>query len=315
MILNQTDQTQCFNDTGGIIPCSGTGQDGEIRSGMQWPEPRFTGTGRQDTVTDQLTGLVWPRDAGLSEFPLSWQEAFDFVNDMNIRNMFGLNRWRLPERTELFSLISHAQINPAVVAPDQFHTLFNGYYWTATPCARYPRQAWYIHLGGGRIVKGMIHGSYMVWPVHDLRDGSQCVSGMSEPAEIRFQTSQHIVSDLATGLTWLRDADVLGKTVTWTEALSHIHRMNSEKWLGFQDWRLPNIRELESLTDMTLHSPAIAARDWFKSIRPFYWSATTSVYEPSYAWTLYSEDGNIGVGFKPGSEFHVWPVRDGKKTI
>jgi len=172
VILNQTDQTQCFNDTGGIIPCSGTGQDGEIRSGMQWPEPRFTGTGRQDTVTDQLTGLVWPRDAGLSEFPLSWQEAFDFVNDMNIRNMFGLNRWRLPERTELFSLISHAQINPAVVAPDQFHTLFNGYYWTATPCARYPRQAWYIHLGGGRIVKGMIHGSYMVWPVHDLRDGS-----------------------------------------------------------------------------------------------------------------------------------------------
>ena len=306
MILNQTDQMQCFDDTGEMIPCSGTGQDGEIRSGKKWPAPRFTE--RQDTVTDQMTGLVWPKNAGLSEFPLTWLEAFDFVNDMNAKGMFGLNRWRLPERGELFSLISHARINPALVAPDQFFNHFNGYYWTATPCARYPRQAWYIHLGGGRMVKGMIHRSYMVWPVHDPRGGSTVASEMSE-VKIRFQVSKQVISDKATGLSWLRNADILGKAVKWSDALTHIHRMNSEKWLGFQDWRLPNIRELESLTDVTLHSPAIAARDGFKSIQPFYWSATTSVYEPGYAWTLYSEDGNIGVGFKPGAEFHVWPVR------
>jgi hypothetical protein len=29
-------------------------------------------------------------------------------------------------------------------------------------CARLPNQAWYIHLGGARVFKGMKHGSYMV---------------------------------------------------------------------------------------------------------------------------------------------------------
>ncbi len=245
----------------------------------------------------------------ICEIAFSWQEAFDFVTDMNANARFGLNHWRLPDRDELFSLISHARINPAIVEPDQFCNIFNGYYWTATPCDQYPRQAWTIHLGGGRVVKGMIHGSYMVWPVHDSPDKLQVSAKISDPAGTRFQASQDTVSDNATGLTWLRHADIMGKAVRWTDALSHILQMNTEKWLGFQDWRLPNIRELESLTDMSLHSPAIAGWDWFRSIRPFYWSGTTSVYEPSYAWTLYSEDGNIGVGFKPGTAFHLWPVR------
>ena len=309
MISIQSDQTRYFDDTGRQIFCDGTGQDGEHHSQKEWPVPRFVES--QETVMDRLTGRIWPKDSGISQFPLTWQEAFDFVDEMNAEKMGGLTRWRLPERGELFSLISHARVNPALVAPGCFSNHFNGYYWTATPCARYPRQAWTIHLGGGRVVKGMRHSSYMVWPVHDAHDDRPVASesGISDPDEVRFHASSQTVSDRATGLTWLRDADTLGNPVSWTDALSHIQQMNSEKLLGFQDWRLPNIRELESLTDIRLHSPAIAARDRFKSIRPFYWSSTTSVYEPRYAWTLYSEDGNIGVGFKPGAEFHVWPVR------
>ena len=58
------------------------------------------------------------------------------------------------------------------------------------------------------------------------------------------------------------------------------------------------------------HSPAIAASHLFENIQPFYWSATTSVYDPRYAWTLYTEDGNLGVGYKANPEFHVWCVRN-----
>lgn len=309
MNLIQTDQTNCYNSSGRIIPCMKTGQDGETRAGTQWPYPRFIQD--QDTIEDRVTGLIWPRNAALNEFPLSWQEAFDVVSDMNRRRQFGLDHWRLPRRDELFSLISHSRVNPAVVGPDQFQNLFNGYYWTATPCAKYPNQAWYIHMGGGRIVKGMIQSSYMVWPVNDPAAGRQTASAKEIPgsAEMRFKVTDHTVSDQTTGLTWMRNADILQKPVKWEDALSSIHRMNAEKQFGFNDWRLPNIRELESLTDMTIHSPAVAARKWFFSVQSFYWSSTTSVYDPSYAWTLYTEDGNIGVGFKDGADFHVWPVR------
>jgi len=46
-----------------------------------------------------------------------------------------------------------------------FTNIFTGYYWTSSSCARLPNQAWYIHLGGARVFKGMKYGSYMVWPV------------------------------------------------------------------------------------------------------------------------------------------------------
>ncbi|MDY0376779.1 MAG: DUF1566 domain-containing protein [Desulfobacterium sp.] len=307
MSLFQTDQIQCYDAKGQIIPCTGTGQDGDTRKGKAWPKPRFIE--HKKIVTDRLTNLIWARDAGLSDFPLSWPEAFGFVKQMNAAGQYGLNQWRLPSRSELFSLISHDRVNPAIVQSDLFFNIFNGYYWTATPCARYSDQAWYVHLGGGRVVKGMIHGSYMVWPVHDSTPQNDKPGKNKVSPQNRFVLSEDMVVDQVTGLSWLQDADFLEKEVTWSEALIGIKLINQEKRAGYKDWRLPNIRELESLIDINTHSPAIAGKHLFKSLRPFYWSSTTSCYEPSYAWTLYTQDGNIGVGYKPHPEFHVWPVR------
>ncbi|MCM2285168.1 MAG: DUF1566 domain-containing protein [Desulfobacula sp.] len=156
-----------------------------------------------------LLGCRHDRDAGLSGFQLSWPEAFDFVKQMNATGQYGLNQWRLPTRSELFSLVSHDRINPAVVQPDQFFNLFNGYYWTATPCARYPDQAWYVHLGGGRVVKGMIHRSYMVWPVHDSSSQNNEPGKNRGLPQNRFVLSEDMVVDRATGLSWLQHADIL----------------------------------------------------------------------------------------------------------
>lgn len=44
------------------IPWAGTGQDVELQHGVTWPNPRFTYNG-DDTVTDNLTGLMWTKDA------------------------------------------------------------------------------------------------------------------------------------------------------------------------------------------------------------------------------------------------------------
>ena len=39
--LPQTGQTVCYDSLGDIIPCLGTGQDGDILAGVAWPNPRF----------------------------------------------------------------------------------------------------------------------------------------------------------------------------------------------------------------------------------------------------------------------------------
>lgn len=49
---------------------------------------------------------------------------------------------------------------------------------------------------------------------------------------------------------------------------------------GHLDWRMPNIRELESLVDLCADSPALAPDHPFGNVREVYWSSTTSVYEP-----------------------------------
>lgn len=72
---------------------------------------------------------------------------------------------------------------------------------------------------------------------------------------------------------------------------------------------VPNIRELESLVVLDQHSPALPESHPFQNVGQGYWSSTTSVYDTSYAWVLYSDDGKVGVGFKKKADFGVWPVR------
>lgn len=47
----KTGQTTCYDANGSVIPCAGTGQDGDIQAGVAWPDPRFTDNGN-GTVTD-----------------------------------------------------------------------------------------------------------------------------------------------------------------------------------------------------------------------------------------------------------------------
>ena len=338
MKIIATGQKRCFDQEGKTVVCDGTGQDGQFQKGIDPPGPRFKI--EDESVFDLLTGLIWPGNAELAEFPLSWQEALDFVNDMNTSGFSGFSDWRLPNRRELFSLIDHVHINPAL-DKKPFFNVFSGYYWTSTTCSRLPGQAWYIHLGGARVFKGMKHGSYMVWPVRSGRtklrgvfqtgqkrcyDSSgeiaECegakitgqdgdvLAGISWP-EPRFEISGSAVFDRLTNLSWLRNAGITGKPTTWKQALETVKRLNSTAFRGFNDWRLPNIRELESLTDMGNHSPALPEDHPFENVEQFYWSSTTSQYETTYAWVLYLQDGNLGVGFKQKAEFFVWPVRDG----
>ena len=297
---------------------------------------------QNEVVLDTQTSLIWTKNASLSDFPMIWYEALAFIKELNHSELYGYSDWKLPNRKELFSLMSHETINPSLPSTHPFINIFTGYYWTSTSCARLPNQAWYIHLGGARVFKGMKYGSYMVWPVriadnlntqvfqtgqrncydengdiidchHTGQDG-EFQSGLHFDKP-RFIINTDSVYDNATKLTWLKCGNFNNHMLDWNSAYGLTEKMNRERKYGYSDWRLPSIVELESLTDMSCHSPALPVDHSFTNVQEFYWSSTTSMYDTHYAWVLYMKDGPVGVGYKLLSEFYLWPVRGSRVKI
>ncbi|GMR20225.1 MAG: hypothetical protein BMS9Abin36_0820 [Gammaproteobacteria bacterium] len=325
-----TGQAHCYGTDGHEIPCSGSGQDGEYQHGLSSPVPRFDING--DTVCDTLTGLIWTRNANLNEYPLTWNEALAFIQKLNITKTCGFDDWRLPNRHELRSLVSHQTRNPALPEEHPFNNVFLGWYWTSTSAAIHPSHAWYIHMQGARMFFGGKDQSYLVWPVrgrsivltmtgqrtcYDEQGNVIPCKGTGQDGELfygrawpqpRFTTDEQRVSDLLTGLVWYRDAGLAIKPVTWQGAFETIANLNKKQ--NQQKWRLPNINELESLIDCDRHTPALPANHPFKNAREAYWSSTTSAFEPDWAWALYLHKGAVGVGQKKDPHFFVWPVAD-----
>jgi len=327
----QTGQITCHDTRGHEVTCRGSGQDGEFRKGAAWPEPRFEA--EKNTVTDRLTGLVWCRDASLAEFPLMWQEALDYIARMNDEDALGFSDWRLPNRRELRSLISHQTKQPALPQNHPFTQVFNGWYWSSTTATISPAHAWYVDMGGGRMFYGGKDQSFMLWPVRGPGNGlipvtgqTQCYNDTGESVPCtgtgqdgafspgacwpvpRFEATQDRVLDRLTGLYWKRVTDLDGP-LDWEQALVAITQLNSLPDCS-NNWRLPNINELESLVDCSAHSPALPPGHPFLSLQDVYWSSTTSLYEPDWAWALYLNKGAIGVGQKIQARFHVWAVRN-----
>ena len=182
--LPRTGQTTCFDANGKNVSCTGTGQDGDLRAGEIWPDPRFSVNG-DETVTDNLTGLMWFRDAnclathyGGFDFEgtpgdgrVSWSKALDFIAGINsgtYPNCGSVYRdWRLPNRKELHSLIDFSRYLVALPAGHPFINVQTGYYWSSSTKADETLKAWVVGLWDGRIA-GFPKGnpsSLPLWPV------------------------------------------------------------------------------------------------------------------------------------------------------
>lgn len=162
--LPQTGQTLCYDEAGGVIPCPGTGQDGELRRGAPWPVPRFV-SGEQ-FVHDQLTGLYWARNADITGRPVSWQDSLDAVRRLNDTRFAGFDRWRLPNINELESLVDCASHSPALPEGHPFSGLREGY-WSSTTSFFETDWAWVLYLEKGACGVGHKPGrTFFAWPVH-----------------------------------------------------------------------------------------------------------------------------------------------------
>jgi hypothetical protein len=193
----RTGQTTCYDQGGAQIACAGTGQDGDKQAGVAWPMPRFVDNG-DGTVTDNLTGLIWLKDANCFG-RVDWQTALNAANTLAAANdgQCGLadgsvpGDWRLPNVKELQSLIDYGQAAPALSAGHPFSGVQLAiFYWSSTSTSDVPglvpNIAWYVEFGDGGINVVAKAVTNAVWPV---RDGPNLAVGQLAPVPRTGQTT------------------------------------------------------------------------------------------------------------------------------
>lgn len=172
-------QTTCYDVAGTVIACVGTGQDGEKRKGVAWPNPRFTDNGN-GTVTDNLTGLIWLKNADCAAIsPARWAVALTTANTLasgacGLTDGSVAGDWRLPNRRELLSLIDDDYAFPALsnavgtghwTEEDAFSGVQSSYYWSSSTYAYVPSSAWVVYLHVGYDTSYDKTSTFYVWPV------------------------------------------------------------------------------------------------------------------------------------------------------
>jgi hypothetical protein len=166
--VGRTGQTLCYDEPGTEIACAGTGQDGDWQMVVPWPDPRFTDN-IDGTVTDNLTGLVWLKDA--NRFGLkTWTEALSDCNSLaddgvDLTDDSIAGDWRLPNRFELESLLDLSNDNPAFPTDHPFADVQSYYYWSSTTYEFHTNFAWYVLMLDGAVNGSYKDGGYYVWPV------------------------------------------------------------------------------------------------------------------------------------------------------
>lgn len=318
-----TKQGFCYDNSKLLTNCPAEGeafygQDAQYTGNT----PSYTDNGN-GTITDNVTGLIWAQE--VSRFSMSWVQASSYCDTLTTG---GFSDWRLPSLKELWSIRDFSQGWPWIDT-DYFHLVGNG------SDAR-QQHSWSSNL---YLVKSEYQNEQVIgnpaFIVNDWTGHIKAMSGNRFVRAVRGNKSYGIndfvdngdstVTDKATGLMWSQNDS--GKAMDWKAALAYAEAATTS---GYDDWRLPNAKELQSIADYSGVFPAINTSMFnltkLTNIKgqtdyPFYWSSTSNPVEGSdgevdngsvYAWVLAAgyntdPDGNDlhGAGsvvFTPKSE-------------
>ncbi len=300
-----TNQTECYdNETRIAAPAPGQpfyGQDAQHDKDQ--PSYRDNGDG---TVSDLNTGLMWQKDPGEKK---TYSKAVAGADSFSLA---GYDDWRLPSIKELYSLIMFSGIDPPAESTDTagFTPFLDTRYFDFSygdPAAgdRIIDSQWISStrytgttMGGNETAFGVnfADGRIKGYPTGPMPGQSEekgfyviYVRGNTEYGENSFKDNNDgTVTDESSGLIWSKGDS--GKGLDWEEALAWVQQRNAEDYLGHSDWRLPDVKELQSIVDYSRSPDATSSSavdpvfictqitneagqaDW-----PCYWSSTTHV--------------------------------------
>jgi len=311
-------QTKCYNDSL-VITCPSTGQAffGQDAQYVTNPNNYTLGTDSK-TVYDNNTQLTWMRSPNMTNTPpvkidrMSIHAAYNWVATVNAANYGGFNDWRIPNVKELYSLycgfgtdpggsntISASALTPfidtnyfkfayGIVANGE--RLIDQQYMSTNIFILDPSESGHAKDFGVNFSDGRIKGYDTVDVLSNLTKTFyvQLVRGATTYGVNNFvDNADSTISDIATGLMWSKYDN--GSGMNWENALNWVQAKNAANYLGYNDWRMPNIKELHSIVDYShapdydslpainvnfFHCSSIineAGKDDF----PYYWSSTT----------------------------------------
>jgi hypothetical protein len=256
--------------------------------------PAYTVNGN-GTVTDQVTGLVWQQTDGGE---MTFANAVTYCQNLELA---GYTDWQLPSGYNLFNILDHDH-NPALNTAAFTMTLAE-YWWTANEQIGDSTKAWVVNAGGGI---GAHPKRETLSADGTKRFHTRCVRNAPANVTSHFTSNGNgTVTDANTGLMW-QQAEVT-PTMTWDAALTYCESLSLD---NHADWRLPNIKELHSISDDTRFNPSINTTYFPGAQATRYWSSTTLFGPAVSAWFVDFTSGLASYNDKTGQ----LPVRCVRST-
>ena len=245
----------------------------------------FTDNG-DGTVTDNNTGLMWQKTDGGE---MTIENATVYCKNLNLG---GYTDWRLPTSIELFSINNYDHLNPALDII-YFTKTQAQYWWTSEKRADDSTRVWVVNAGGGigphPKTETVSAGGTKLFYVRAARNPFSTTFSVSHFTD----NGNGTIKDNYTGLTWqkIQSPD----TMTWEQALVY---SKSISLAGKTDWRMPNVKELQSLNDETLFMPSFNRQYFPNVLSGNYWSSTSMYLSSSIAWDINVDYGIVSYNDK-----------------
>lgn len=284
---------------------------------------------RTDCVQDNLTGLMWEgkpttgarantkvysnydSTTALQKHTLFGRIApsqleidassntVGFKNTVNGSNLCGYSDWRIPTAEELHTIVDYgfqSGGNRPAIDTNWFPNTIGTMYWTSSADAGMSTSAWFVGFSNAYAVIGsMLRDAGNSSPVRLVR-------GVTTAKQYVISADGHEVIDTKTGLIWQRCVIGMawnGSTCTGTaNAYMHEEALISAKTVANSTgiaWRMPNVKELASMTDRNFNSPAIDALTFPgtpSAASDLFWSSSYAHY--GNAWWVDFNRGGVG---------------------
>jgi hypothetical protein len=318
-VLPDTGQGACFSNNDELLDCPEPGErfDGQdAQHGWDLHVDRSTRFGRagstnQFIVVDAITELQWqgcvagklgPECETGTEERHAWDEAEAYCAGLDWGGV-GAGQWRLPSAKELATLVHRGSGAEPTVYAESFPGTPTGERWTSSIRAEDPDQAWV----------GFGFGIGVVAPVDKTQELTvRCVRGapLPEPRLHRSEPDpgehpgQWVVRDLVSGLMWQAcsagqagsDCQGEAEVMSWEDALGYCGGVG---WGGYDDWRLPDVNELQGLLDYTLQPPSVDTGFFPGTPLGQYYSSSSVPPLAGAAWRV-AVDGSVPTPILPG---------------